>query len=57
MPKAKVFVEGSRKMRVVRRKMAIGGRKSVRSAKSMSDVDLQKVVDNSDRGKDRQRTK
>ena len=57
MPKAKVFIEGSRKMRTIRRKFAIGGRKSVRSAKLMSNLDLQKVVDKSDRGKDRQRAR
>ena len=57
MPKAKVFIEGSRKMRIIRRKFAIGGRKSVRGAKSMNNFDLQKVIDNSDRGKDRQRAR
>lgn len=54
MPKAKVFIEGSRKVRIIRRKFAIGGRKSVRGVKSMNNLDLQKIIDNSDRGKDRQ---
>lgn len=57
MPKAKVFIEGSRKMRIIGRKFAIGGRKSVRGAKLMSNADLQKVIDKSDRGKDRQRAR
>ncbi len=55
MPKAKISIEKSRKMRTIHRKFKIGGRKSIRSALTMSNVDLQKVVDNSERGKDRQR--
>ncbi len=57
MPKAKVTIEGSRILRTIQRKFKIGGRKSVRSALTMSNLDLQKVVDNSDRGKDRQRAR
>lgn len=57
MPKSKVLIEGSRKMRSIQCKFKIGGRQSVRGANNMSNLDLQKVIDNSDRGKDRQRAR
>jgi len=57
MPKAKITIEGSRKMCAIQRKFKIGGRKSIRSALLMSNAELQKVVDNSERGKDRQRAR